>query len=84
MSERDDFLLPRGRYHGEFTPEKLVFNSNLQEFAQRVNYICGLETNGKVTSEEAYQQIKHLWKKLRSSKKSLGIGKSSDEPPENS
>jgi hypothetical protein len=84
MSERDDFLFPRSRYHGEFTPEKLVFNSNLQEFAQRVNYICGLETNGKVTSEEAYQQIKQLWKKLRSSKKSLGIGKSSEQPPENS
>ncbi len=83
MSERDDFLFPRGRYRGEFTPEKLVFNSNLQEFAQRVNYICGLETNGKITSEEAYRQIKQLWKKLRSSKKSLGIGESSDQPPEN-
>lgn len=79
MPEHDDFLYPRSRYHGQFTPENLVFNSNLQEFAQRVNYICGLETNGKVSPEEAYQQIKQLWKNLRSSKKSLGIGKSSEE-----
>lgn len=82
MSERDDFLYPRSRYQGEFTPEKLIFNSNLQEFAQRVNYICALETNGKVSSEEAYQQIKQLWKKLRSSKKGLGISKPPDETPD--
>lgn len=79
MPEHDDFLYPRSRYRGEFTPENLVFNSNLQEFAQRVNYICGLETNGKVSPEEAYQEIKQLWKNLRSSKKNLGIGKGSHD-----
>lgn len=78
MNERDKFIYPRSKYHGEFTPENLVFNANLQEFAHKINYICGLETNGKVTPEEAYQRIKELWKQLKSSKKNLGI---TEEPP---
>jgi hypothetical protein len=57
-------------------PENLVFNANLQEFAQRVNYICNLETNGKLSPEESYQQIKVLWKQLKRTKKQLGIGES--------
>ncbi len=74
MSERDEFLYPRSHYRGEFTPENLAFNANLQEFAQRASYICALETNGKISTEEAYQQIKSLWKQLKKSKKQLGIG----------
>ncbi|MEM7065431.1 MAG: hypothetical protein AAF572_19985 [Cyanobacteria bacterium P01_B01_bin.77] len=63
--------MPRAPYHGEFTPERLVFNANLQEFANRVSLICNLETGGKIASEDAYRQIKQLWKALKSSKKSL-------------
>lgn len=73
---KDQFLYPRGRYHGEFTPEALVFNANLQEFAQRVSIICNLETGGKLPPAEAYQQIRHLWKTLKHSKKEL-----LDSPP---
>ncbi|MCG5060656.1 MAG: hypothetical protein KA714_22430 [Limnoraphis sp. WC205] len=79
MNERDKFLYPKNNYRGDFTPENLVFNSNLQEFAQKVNYICGLETNGKITSEEAYHRIKSLWKQLKSSKKNLNIGNPDSE-----
>jgi hypothetical protein len=74
MADRSDFLSPRGRYYGKVKPENLVFNANLQEFAQRISFICNLETAGKLSSEEAYQQIKDLWKELKRSKKSLGIG----------
>ncbi|ERT07094.1 hypothetical protein M595_2957 [Lyngbya aestuarii BL J] len=74
MNERDKFLYPKSRYRGEFSPEHLVFNANIQEFAQKVNYICGLETNGKITPDEAYHRIKELWKQLKSSKKNLHIG----------
>ncbi|WP_163671792.1 DUF7219 family protein [Adonisia turfae] len=63
--------MPRASYHGEFSPERMVFNANLQEFATRISLICNLETGGKISSEEAYQQIKRLWKELKSSKKSL-------------
>jgi isopropylmalate/homocitrate/citramalate synthase len=71
---KDDFLYPRGRYYGQVKPENLVFNANLQEFAQKISYICNLETGGKLRPEEAYEQIKSLWKNLKRTKKQLRIG----------
>jgi sigma54-dependent transcription regulator len=68
---KDDFLTPRSSYWGKPTLPNLTFNSNLQEFAQRVSYICNLETGGKIESEKAYQEIKQLWKQLKLSKKNL-------------
>lgn len=72
-NEKDQFLYPYTSYRGEFKPENLVFNANLQEFAHKVSYVCNLETNGKITSIQAYQQIKHLWQELRESMENLGI-----------
>lgn len=74
MVDKENFLYPRGRYYGQVKPENLVFNANLQEFAQRISYICNLETSGKIPPEQAYEQIKDLWKNLKRSKKELGIG----------
>ncbi|ACK64455.1 conserved hypothetical protein [Rippkaea orientalis PCC 8801] len=70
----DDFLYPRSSYRGKVKPENLVFNANLQEFAQRVSYICNLETAGKISPDQAYHQIKDLWKLLKHSKQELSIG----------
>ncbi len=82
--EKDDFLHPRSRYYGQVKPENLVFNANLQEFAQKISIICNLETSGKIPSLEAYKQIKALWKELRQSKKQLNIGENpSEEEPGN-
>jgi hypothetical protein len=69
--QRDSFFYPQGRYRGEFTPENLAFNANLQEFAQRVAIICSLETGGKITPDEAYAQIRELWAQLEESKENL-------------
>ncbi|NWF60148.1 MAG: hypothetical protein HXY43_12985 [Fischerella sp.] len=74
MVNKDDFLYPRSRYYGQVKPENLLFNANLQEFAQKVSYICNLETSGKIPPQEAYEQIKELWKSLKQSKKELRIG----------
>jgi hypothetical protein len=74
MMSKEDFLYPRSRYYGHVKPENLVFNANLQEFAQKVSYICNLETGGKISPDEAYYQIKLLWKQLKHSKKELKIG----------
>jgi hypothetical protein len=71
LSELSDFLYPRIPYHGELKTEYLQFNLHLQEFSQRVNYICNLQTGGKIAPEEAYKQIQLLWKQLKSVKKSL-------------
>ncbi|HEY9631110.1 MAG TPA: hypothetical protein V6C84_27785 [Coleofasciculaceae cyanobacterium] len=78
---KNRFLYPRSSYHGEFTPEKLTFNANLQEFAQRVSLLCGLETGGQISTEEAYLQIKEMWKQLKRSKKEL-LDVSKPQPPE--
>lgn len=77
MSDRSDFLYPHSRYRGSVHPENLVFNANLQEFSQRVSLICGLQTNGKLSPEDSYQQVRTLWKQLKRSRKALGIGKES-------
>lgn len=71
--DKNNFIYPRSRYYGKFQPENLVFNANLQEFAQKISYITCLETGGKLSSEEAYQQIRVLWKQLKHSKKELSI-----------
>jgi hypothetical protein len=78
QQDKDNFLYPRNRYYGEFTPENLVFDANLQEFAQKIGYITSLETSGKISPQDAYHQIKALWKLLKRSKEELQIG---DQPP---
>ncbi len=83
--QSSDFFYPRSRYRGQVKPENMVFNANLQEFSQRVSFICGLETNGKLSPEESYREIKALWKQLKRSKKQLGIGLQPphlDRPPD--
>lgn len=77
--DKENFLYPHYPYRGDVKPENMVFNANLQEFAQRVNYICNLETAGKMDPEKAYQEIKELWQQLKSSRKSLGIGEQSND-----
>ncbi|MGK7943994.1 MAG: hypothetical protein AB4058_05950 [Microcystaceae cyanobacterium] len=82
-NEKESFLHPHYPYRGEVKPENLVFNANLQEFAQKISFICNLETAGKIEPEEAYCRIKALWKSLASSKKQLGVGDSPFEDQEN-
>lgn len=74
MVDQHKFFYPRSRYYGKVKPENLVFNANLQEFAQQVSYVCNLETAGKLSPDEAYEKIRALWKQLKQSKKRLGIG----------
>ncbi|AHJ30229.1 hypothetical protein PN465_16530 [Nodularia spumigena CS-584] len=82
QEDKNKFIYPRSRYYGQFKPENLVFNANLQEFAQRVSYISSLETSGKLTPQEAYKKIKTLWKQLKRSKKQLSIANENEvEPP---
>jgi hypothetical protein len=81
QNNKNEFLYPRSPYYGQVKPGNLIFNANLQEFAQKVSYISALETSGKLTTQEAYKQIKILWKQLKRSKKELLTGA---EPPASS
>lgn len=76
--DKNNFLYPLSHYYGQVKPQNLVFNANLQEFAQKVSYITCLETGGKLSPEEAYYQIQALWEQLKRSKKELGIGKDTE------
>ena len=59
-------------YRGaDWTPERLAFHQNLETFADRVGLIVGLQANGKISQDAAYDEIKALWSSLRSSHSSL-------------
>lgn len=81
-NHKDRFFFPHSSYRGAVHPENLVFNANLQEFAHRVNYICNLETAGKLTPVEAYDKIRELWQKLDEAKQQLRIGDDPFLPPD--
>jgi len=59
-------------YRGDdWSPERLVFHQNLEQFAERVSLIVGLQANGKISQESAYREIKSLWKGLKTSRSNL-------------
>lgn len=68
---KDSFLNPISSFRGDFSPQNLAFDANLQEFTNRISIICALETGGKISPDEAYQQIKVLWNKLEQSRHNL-------------
>jgi hypothetical protein len=76
MSKMSDFMNPYRRFYGDFTPENLMFDANLQEFAHRVGIISALEKGGKMTPKESFDRIESLWQELKYSKHQLGIGSS--------
>lgn len=70
---RNKFLNSFSYYSSEFIPENVIFNTNLQEFARRVEVICGLEIGGKISRDVVYQQIQQLYQQLKQGKEALGI-----------
>ena len=42
-------------------------------FALRVSYICGLEQNNKMSTDDAFERIKFLWKKLKKFRKQHNV-----------
>ena len=66
-------------FHGkDWTPQRAAFHQNLEQFADRIGLIVGLQANGKISQEEAYEQIKTLWKTLKLSKNDLLSEQNSD------
>jgi len=69
----NNFLYPRSHYRGRFTPQNLILNANLQEFSHRVNYICNLGSNGKLSLEQSYQELEALWSDFEASQDQIGM-----------
>jgi hypothetical protein len=49
--------------------ELSVFERSLARFGDKVGLIAGLEIADKISPEEAYQQIKELYKELKTLRK---------------
>ena len=63
---------PHSGYRGsDWTPQRLMFHQNLESFAERVGLVVGLQSNGKVSQEQAYAEIRRIWKDLKDSKDTL-------------
>ncbi len=76
---KDHFLYPyRSRAHSDLSPGQILFSANLQEFAQKVSLMCALESNGKLTPHETFEQIRQLWQSLERSKGALLDGQSGE------
>ena len=60
-------LYPKNLYRSGFISDNLL-DANSQEFSSIIVYICSLESESKITSEEAYKQIKKVWIELRHNK----------------
>ena len=75
MADQDGIRNPMEIYssfHGkDWSPQRAAFHQNLEQFADRIGLIVGLQANGKVSQEEAYAQIKELWKTLKISRNDL-------------
>ena len=60
---------PHSAYRGrDWTPQRLMFHQNLESFAERVGLVVGLQSNGKLSQEQAYAEIRRIWKDLKDSK----------------
>lgn len=71
MSKASNFLYPQPAFRASSQPQRIMYDANLQEFAQRVSYIAGLESGGKLSAEESYQAISSLWEVLASQRRQL-------------
>ena len=60
------------RYRGaDWSPKKLAFHQNLEQFADRIGLIVALQAGGKLEQDAAYAQIRSLWKQLDASRSHL-------------
>lgn len=64
--ELQNFINPYISYHGKITPNEILLNSNLQEFANNVQILVNLNTGGKLGCEQVYEKIMLLSRQLLS------------------
>jgi hypothetical protein len=68
-----DFLYYKYPCQGQVNSETILFNASLQNFTQQVDYLCSLETEGELSSQQTYKQIKLALEELELNKKKLDI-----------
>jgi isocitrate lyase len=70
-----DFIYQKSSYYGKATPENIEFNKKLQEYSQKLIYLSGFQTAGKISATSAYKQAEKLWQELEQTKKQLDCTK---------
>ncbi|MDJ0730677.1 MAG: hypothetical protein QNJ33_11865 [Crocosphaera sp.] len=68
LNIKENFLYAISPYRGTLTQDRVIFNTKLQEFSQKVAFIASLYSSGKLPSEEAYYRVESLWRELESTK----------------
>ena len=46
-----------------------IFEKKMAQFADKIGVIVGLELNNKITPEDAYQEIREMYKELKKLRK---------------
>ena len=73
MTSKEEFLYPTP----PINPDKdlsfldIATINNLNNFSHHVSYLTNMAIGGKITSDEAYKEIKKLYKAMKQSHKSL-------------
>ncbi len=57
---KDQFLYPIARYNNRDSEGNSIFNTKLQQFSAKVNFISSLHTNGKLSSQQVCEQLQQL------------------------
>jgi transcriptional regulator with AAA-type ATPase domain len=65
MTINDGVLNPLSPFPGKPMLLQYMFKTNLQEFGNKVDLLCALQTGGKISAEDAYAEIRKLWKELK-------------------
>ncbi len=71
MIESLNFLYYTYPCEWQGTPDNLLFDASLNRFCNQVDYFCDLENEGRIISQEAYNQIKLALTELGSVKHRL-------------
>jgi transcriptional regulator with AAA-type ATPase domain len=65
MTIQNGFPNPLFLFPGKPMLLQYMFKANLQEFGNKVDLLCALQTGGKISAEDAYAEIRKLWKELK-------------------
>lgn len=71
MTIQDESLNPLASFPEKPKLVQHLFKTNLKEFANKVDLLCDLQTGGKISAEDAYAEIRKLWKELKNVNSSL-------------
>lgn len=73
MTTKQDLLFPTPKLNPDSDVSFLDIATinNLNNFSHHVSYLTNMAISGKMNSEDAYQEIKKLYKAMKQSHKSL-------------